>query len=252
MHSEDRTSDPPGDDASSTTGTALTPSTISMTPQRYSARHKTLLAGTTLLAILATPIQRWEIFVVFAVGLAAIYAISRVNLRDQTAGLARAIPFLFLLALGVPISRGFSTGWDIAVGVLAKAVLSLAVVRLVVATTPVSEIFEALLFFRFPRLLVAVLSLLVRYRFLFAEELHRLRRAKDSRTFCLSRIREWRILPNLIGIVFVRALGRAERVHEAMLARGWTGEYHSLREPAIPPAASNERARLSRGAGSTP
>ena len=34
----------------------------------------------------------------------------------------------------------------------------------------------------------------------------------------------------LIGLLFLRAFERAERVHSAMIARGWRGTLHSLEE----------------------
>lgn len=252
MHFEDRATDVPRAQRGPGFGSPIPPTRERVSLARVSARFKTVIAAALLIAILATPLRFWPILVVLGAAIGAGYAIGRISLREARAGLGRVLPFLLLLALGVPLSRGFASGWDIAAGVLAKSFLSLAVVRLVAATTEISEIFEALLFFRTPRLLVAVLSLLVRYRFLFADELARMRRAKDSRTFRYSVIREWAVLPNLIGIVFVRALDRAERVHDAMLARGWTGEYHSLGFTRARASDQGTLGRESRGNGPAP
>ena len=38
----------------------------------------------------------------------------------------------------------------------------------------------------------------------------------------------WSLLGGLIGMLFLRTFERAERVHDAMIARGWDGTIRSL------------------------
>jgi cobalt/nickel transport system permease protein len=58
----------------------------------------------------------------------------------------------------------------------------------------------------------------------FWDELERMRRAKLSRTFYPSTWWEIRSIARFVGILFVRAFERSERVHAAMMARGWRGD----------------------------
>jgi cobalt/nickel transport system permease protein len=61
------------------------------------------------------------------------------------------------------------------------------------------------------------------------DELRRLRSARDARDFGGgSTVREWTINAQLIGMLLLRAMERAERTHRAMLARGWDGSIRSL------------------------
>ena len=41
----------------------------------------------------------------------------------------------------------------------------------------------------------------------------------------------------MAGSLFLRSLERSDRIYNAMLARGYDGEIHSLPVPAVPPSA---------------
>jgi energy-coupling factor transporter transmembrane protein EcfT len=48
-----------------------------------------------------------------------------------------------------------------------------------------------------------------------------MRRARASRTFTRRRRFQWQALSSIVGQLFVRASERAERIYNAMCARGW-------------------------------
>ena len=59
-------------------------------------------------------------------------------------------------------------------------------------------------------------------------ELDRMATARRARTFNRRDSLAWSLLTGLIGMLFLRTFERAERVHGAMLARGWDGAIRSL------------------------
>jgi cobalt/nickel transport system permease protein len=67
-----------------------------------------------------------------------------------------------------------------------------------------------------------------RYRFVLLDELDRMATARRARTFARGRELPWRTLGGLIGLLFLRTFERAERVHGAMVARGWQGTLRHL------------------------
>jgi cobalt/nickel transport system permease protein len=72
-----------------------------------------------------------------------------------------------------------------------------------------------------PERLVAVLRLCLRYMDLLSEELSRLQRARQSRGCAEPGLAfQARITGQLVGTLFLRSLGRAERVEVAMRSRG--------------------------------
>jgi cobalt/nickel transport system permease protein len=141
------------------------------------------------------------------------------------------IPLLFLLkrlawlsplVLGValvnalqPAARG---SW---LTVAARSAICLLTIMLVSNTTPFSRILRVLKSARVPGLLITTLALMHRYLFVLAEEAERMRRARASRTFTPRRGARWQTLSTVVGQLFVRASERAERIYDAMCARGW-------------------------------
>jgi cobalt/nickel transport system permease protein len=72
-----------------------------------------------------------------------------------------------------------------------------------------------------PAVMVTILALMYRYIFVLIDEMERLNRARQSRTFANRKRFTWYSLSLIIGQLFVRSAQRAERVFGAMSARGW-------------------------------
>jgi cobalt/nickel transport system permease protein len=102
-----------------------------------------------------------------------------------------------------------------------RGVLCLATVVLVSNTTPFNEVLRVLRRGRVPALLVTTLALMHRYLFVLADETERMRRARASRSFTRKRRLAWHTLATVAGQLFIRASARAERIYDAMCARGW-------------------------------
>jgi cobalt/nickel transport system permease protein len=112
-------------------------------------------------------------------------------------------------------------GGKIFVAVMLKANLCLLTTVLLANTTPFTEIVRVLQRLRVPWLFVTTLTLMHRYLFVLADEAERMRRARVSRTFTRGRRFQWQALSSVVGQLFVRASERAERIYNAMCARGW-------------------------------
>jgi cobalt/nickel transport system permease protein len=201
---------------------------------RLDARLKLLLAVSLAVAVIATPelvgllfAERWAVWFFLAAEawiVLVIYAMAGLPWRYLAWRLLAVLPFLCLLALGVPFSRGFDTGWNEGAQLLARSLMSLNLMITVVATTPFGRLLAALERLHVPRVFISIVAFMYRYMFVLWDELERMRRAKLARTFYPSVWWEIRLRGNFVGILFVRAFERAERVHAAMLARGWRGE----------------------------
>jgi cobalt/nickel transport system permease protein len=104
---------------------------------------------------------------------------------------------------------------------MTKANLCLLVTLLLSQTTPATEMLRVLQRLRVPWLFLTTLTLMHRYLFVLADESERMRRARASRTFTRGRRFQWQTLSSVVGQLFVRASERAERIYNAMCARGW-------------------------------
>jgi cobalt/nickel transport system permease protein len=118
-----------------------------------------------------------------------------------------------------------------------KSWISIQAAILLIATTPFPDILTAMRALRIPRLLVMIIGLMWRYLFVLADEAMRLLRARAARSGATASPEyrqggtiSWRarIAGNLAGNLFVRSLERSERVHYAMLSRGYDGEIRSI------------------------
>jgi cobalt/nickel transport system permease protein len=64
---------------------------------------------------------------------------------------------------------------------------------------------------------------MIRYLEVVTGELSRMRVARESRGFRARSVRSWPALASTVGALFIRSYERGERVHLAMLSRGYTG-----------------------------
>jgi cobalt/nickel transport system permease protein len=102
--------------------------------------------------------------------------------------------------------------------------VALLAMLLFTAATPFAEILRLFQRMKMPGLLVTTLALMHRYLYVLADEAGRMRRARQSRTFAARRHLRWHTLSTIIAQLFLRASDRADRIYDAMRARGWGEE----------------------------
>jgi cobalt/nickel transport system permease protein len=120
--------------------------------------------------------------------------------------------------------------------ILAKNSLAFIAVLTLAGTTPFRRLLVGLGRLGMPAVLVSTLHFMGRYLHVLGDELARMTQARRSRTFRRSGRLDWGLLTGLIGMLLVRSFERGERVHAAMLARGWDGTIRSLDGPGADPS----------------
>ena len=197
---------------------------------RMPANTKLVCLIVFALAVVATPREWFGVYAIAAGLLVALVRAAGIRPRWIAKRLVIEVPFL-VFVLVLPF---VATGPRIDVGVLslsvagiwgawamlAKATLALVATLIVVATTAPRRIVLAFGQLKLPRQLTGIMGLMLRYVEVIAEELERGRVARASRGFEVRGVRAWGLVARSIGTVFVRAFGRGERIHLAMLARG--------------------------------
>jgi cobalt/nickel transport system permease protein len=119
--------------------------------------------------------------------------------------------------------------------ILAKAVLGACVSIVLTATTEIPEIIRGMGILRVPALFTSIAMFMVRYLELIAAELKRTRLAMTSRGYDPRWLTQAAPIASAAGALFVRSYERGERVHAAMLSRGFTGTMPSLDERRATP-----------------
>jgi cobalt/nickel transport system permease protein len=164
-------------------------------------------------------------------------ALARPPLFIVGAAFAVAAPFtaVFVLAApflepGAPVARFELAGLTLTItdrGLALAATLAIKLagavcaVLALVTTTPATRIAHALARLRLPRFFTSVLLLTWRYLAVVMGEARRMLRARRCRA--PGRRLRPREAARLLAVLLGRALARADRIHRAMLARGWAG-----------------------------
>jgi cobalt/nickel transport system permease protein len=121
------------------------------------------------------------------------------------------------------------SGLLVLVNVVTKAWLCILSLILLSSTTRLADLLKGLKQLKVPQVIVLILSFMYRYIFVLADEVMRMKQARDSRNFGGRRLHQLKTVGNMIGTLFVRSYERGERVYAAMLARGFDGEVRTLR-----------------------
>ncbi len=106
---------------------------------------------------------------------------------------------------------------------LRTALAASALVTLSVRSSGPS-LLNALAFYRLPRIFLAVLGSVARSLWIVTDEARRMNRARLMRGAGATLRARVRVVGGMIGSLLVRSMGRAERVHRAMLARGYDAD----------------------------
>lgn len=134
-----------------------------------------------------------------------------------------------LLQIG---SLDISGGWISFASILLRFALTLGAALILIATTSFPGVCMALEKLGTPRIFAVQLLLLYRYLFVLVDEGVRLVRARSLRSFH-GRGRDLKTFGYLTGQLLLRTLDRAQRIHLAMLCRGFTGDIRMLRRLRI-------------------
>ena len=90
------------------------------------------------------------------------------------------------------------------------------------ATTSFPDVLHALERLRAPRLLVLIAAFMYRYLFVIVDEVSRMRAALAARGYAPRHALQAAAIGRVATALFLRTYERAERVHLAMVARGWS------------------------------
>jgi cobalt/nickel transport system permease protein len=201
-----------------------------LTPQT-----RVLCALLFVFATALTPIGQWITWGVYAVALAIAILFGRVTLSVLLKRVAVEFAFLAAIFLGTLFHAGdtvlWSWGWfqitaeglTILGSVMLRAMLSLLMLNFLVLTTSAVDLLNALVVLKMPPLLVAIMASMYRYIGLLIDEFTAMKRAAESRNLMTQG--RWRrlIFGHMIGALFIRTYERGDRVHQAMLSRGYSG-----------------------------
>lgn len=168
---------------------------------------------------------------------------SQIPLRTFFTRVLIEVPFVFFAVLmpffghGATVEVGpitmYETGLLAGANILVKGTLGVLAAILLSTTTTARELLRGFEKLRMPSLMVQIASFMLRYVNVVNDELERMKVARMSRGFEATGIKQWRVLASAAGALFIRSYERGERVHLAMLSRGYTGDLPRILEPPV-------------------
>lgn len=205
------------------------------------------LAGLVGFVVLVAFTPRTAVPVLAAdlVAVAVVVRVAGLPLRTVFARLGAIVPFVAFAFLLPFIGTGPRTEvdvgfWSVSLsvdglwacwGILIRAVVGATAAIVVTATTPVAEVLVALRRLRVPAVMVAIVAVMLRYLEVVTAQVGRMRRAMVARGHDPRWLWQVRPVAASAGALFVRTYERGERVHLAMVARGFDGTVPPLPGP---------------------
>lgn len=201
---------------------------------------KVAAAVAFVFAVALTPRSTLWPYAVDAAVLVAVIRVARLRPRFVATralvvlpfvGFAVLIPFVAsgerVDVLGVAVSE---EGLRSAAHVLAKALLGVVTSIVLAATTELPRLLAGLDRLRVPPVLTQIAGFMLRYLEVVVGELRRMRTSMTARGYDPRWIGQVRPIAAASGALFVRSYERGERVHRAMLARGYDGTMPPLHD----------------------
>lgn len=181
----------------------------------------------TLLVIIIAgliPLEQWPaqglLLAVVFIGL----SLAGVTMPYLLRRLALFLPLLLVFGLSVPMTRSNDAAWVWTLSLWLRCTVSFLAGLWLVHVLPFRDLLSTLRRWHCPPAFIAMLGFMYRYSFILWDEIRRLHNARAARDFGGGPWwRVWSINSQIIGLLLLRAMERAERTHRAMLARGWDG-----------------------------
>ncbi len=206
---------------------------------RWDGRVKVACIAALLLAVVLAPTYPLAL-----AGLAlavAMVALSRIPATFIFLHVRWVLLFCLFLLVVLPLTGGGELLWRLGPAGVSRAGLSkaglislraLAAVLLIfpmMGTARFHVTLKALRRLRVPSVVVQILAFSYRYIFVLFDELHRMLSAARARGHGRARrLRMFRNVGSMLGMLLVRSLNRTTRVYQAMLSRGFRGEMKTL------------------------
>jgi len=207
-------------------------------------RTKLITFFLAILIIVSEPRGELRHFAMYFLLIATILWITRIPVLFVFKRCLIASPFILISAILLPVS--FAVGANpglfrasevnlIALSIVLKAFAAIVLITILTSTDRFHNYLAGLRRLKVPPVVGVISALMYRYIFLLIDEMHRTRRARESRTPGTLRTGRFSVYGNQAAMVFIRSWDRARIVYSSMLSRGFSGQFPEYNEFRIRP-----------------
>lgn len=207
---------------------------------------------TSILIILICVTSK-ELFIpiILEIMLLIILKIANLSYIDSTKRLLMLLPFGGAIIIFQPFIQPGNIIWSYswlhitdfglnwAILLFVRMIVCLTTIIIYSSTTPLQEMASSFRKLKMPRDLAMILSIMVRFLFLFIDELTSIRKSQKSRNFNIHSKNtpyKWRVkqVGYTIGMMFLKSYEQGERVHRSMVSRGFSDASEMFDEKKSP------------------
>ena len=198
---------------------------------------KLLAALLIILAVVSQPSGRLLPFAIYGILILLLVLLSKIPLGYVMKRILIVLPFVLFAAVFYPLSLKLSDSSITlsihhpevlkGISIFFKAVLSVMVLVLLVSIEKFHHLLSALRRLKMPSVVCVISALMYRYIFILADESMKTSLARQSRTPGKLRQNRFKVIGNQMAMVFLRSWERSKTIYNAMLSRGFTGEFPS-------------------------
>lgn len=196
---------------------------------RLDPRTKLLLFFSAVVTVASEPAGELAAFPYYFAAILGLVLLSRVPPGRLAGRLLAAAPFLLMAALLPWTARmlgGAPGGPDPAAfgaSVLLRGMASVLLLVLLTSTSAFHHLLWAMRKLRAPEVLGQIVTLMYRQIFILLDEWRRATQARECRSAGKLNLSPLSIYGKQLGVIFLRSWDRADRVHAAMMVRGFEG-----------------------------
>ena len=203
------------------------------------ARAKVLVTLVFIVSVVSCGRYELARLMPFCIFPAVMIAVANLPALFLARKLALISPFVLTVGLFNPVfdqtelyrigNIAVTGGWISLASLFARSLLTVGAAFILIGTTGFAAVCQALERLGIPQLFTVQLLFLHRYIFLLADETCRASRARELRS-CGKKGLGIGSFSSLVGHLLLRTWQQAARIHCAMLARGFVGQFHARRQ----------------------
>ncbi len=204
---------------------------------RLDARGKTIVTLIYIIAVLSVSLDAFQGIVIFWIFPIIACAMGGISYGEVFRKSLYTLPFIAFIGIFNPVFQRepmlvaggvtISKGWVEFVSILLRGLLSVQIVLVLIMSTGFYRVCRGLSRMGVPSVFTTQLLLVYRYIYVLVEEAIDMDRARKSRSYGRKGY-GFGMWGTFVGQLLIRTVARAQRIHLAMLSRGFTGELHSL------------------------
>ncbi|MCC5911159.1 MAG: hypothetical protein JJT76_12050 [Clostridiaceae bacterium] len=191
----------------------------------WEARTKVITCFVTAFGLIALNTS-WLLFLSFNLLLLTVLTMG-FSFKFIVSKLALLLPFLTLMSIPLVFGGGFPPTFEryqFALLLILKALSVSLIMMIMILSQPLQQLLSALSHMHLPPFVVSIFFLSYRYTFLLWENLKKIQRALLSRLFRSSLHKNsFKTYGEVVGGMLIKSIDRSEKVHRAMISRGFTG-----------------------------